>query len=148
MVIGLVSGFSLFNYSDSGSFLVAHGIALPRWRTKRRILGDGRTCGISLWPFLNSSSGWRLISSVFLTRTSCCKTTHAGGHDGAWPGWMVSVSVLPLTAPPRRKTSYSRYFLWIGAEVSSFCNYFLLGVGVVLPSRAEVFDLSHGLPYL
>ena len=27
----------------------------------------------------NSSSWWWLISSMFLTRTSCCKTTHANG---------------------------------------------------------------------
>ena len=146
MVIGVVSGFFLYNYSDSGSLLVPHGLAQPRWMT-RRILGDGRTRGISFWPFLNSPSWWRLISSLFLTRTSCCKTAHADGHYGAWPGGMVSVSVLPLTSPPW-KTSYSRYFLWIGAQVSSFCNYFLLGVGIVLPSGAEVFDLSQGIPYL
>ena len=69
----------------------------PRWMPKRRILGGGRTCGISFWPFLNSSSRWWLISSVFLTRTSCRKTTHANGYYGAWPGWVVSVHVLPLT---------------------------------------------------
>ena len=34
---------------------------------------------------------------MFITRTSCCKTTHADGYHGAWPGWAVSVSVLPLT---------------------------------------------------
>ena len=34
---------------------------------------------------------------MFLTRTSCCKTTHANGYYGAWPGWAVSISVLPLT---------------------------------------------------
>ena len=34
---------------------------------------------------------------MFLTRTSCCKTTHANGYYGAWPGWTVSTSVLPLT---------------------------------------------------
>ena len=50
----------------------------------------------------NSSSWWWLISSMFLTRTSCCKTTHAHGYYGAWPGWAVSVSVLPLTNPPKR----------------------------------------------
>ena len=67
-----------------------------RWMLER-ILGGCRTCGVSFWPFLNSSSWWRLISSVFLTRTSCCKTTHANGYYGAWPGWAVSISVLPLT---------------------------------------------------
>ena len=68
----------------------------PRWMPERRILGGGLTCGVSFRPFTNSSS-WRwLISPVFLTRTSCHKTTHANGYYGAWPGWAVSVSVLPL----------------------------------------------------
>ena len=64
---------------------------------ERRILGGGRTYGVSFWPFLNSSGWWWLISSMFLTRTSCRKTTHANGYYGAWPGWAVSISVLPLT---------------------------------------------------
>ena len=54
-------------------------------------------CLLFFWPFPNSSGWWRLISSTFLTRTSCCKATHAKGYYGAWPGWVVSVSVLPLT---------------------------------------------------
>ena len=66
---------------------------------ERRILGGGRTCGVSFWPFLNSSHWWRLINSMFLTRTSCHKTTHADSYYGAWWGWAVSVSVLPLTEP-------------------------------------------------
>ena len=69
----------------------------PRWMPARRILGSGRTCSISFWPFLNSSGWWWLISSVFLTRTSCRETTHANSYYGAWPGWAVSVSVLPPT---------------------------------------------------
>ena len=71
----------------------------PRWMPER-ILGGGRTCGVSFWPFLNSSGWWRLISSLLLTRTSCHKTTHANSYYGAWPGWAVSVSVLPLTYGP------------------------------------------------
>ena len=63
----------------------------------RRILGSGRTGGVSSWPFPNSSGCWWLISSVFLIRISCHKTTHADGYYGAWPGWAVSISVLPLT---------------------------------------------------
>ena len=69
----------------------------PRWMPERRILGGGRTYGVSFWSFPNSSSWWRLIRSVFLTRTSCCKMTHANGYYGAQPGWTVSISVLPLT---------------------------------------------------
>ena len=65
----------------------------------RSILGGGWTCVVSFWPFRNSSGWWWRISSEFLTRTSCCKTTHAHGYYGAWPGWAVSVSVLPLTSP-------------------------------------------------
>ena len=71
----------------------------PRWMPERRILGGGRTCGVSFWPFLSSSSWWWLISSAFLSRTSSHKTTHANGYYGAWPGWAVSISVLPLTEP-------------------------------------------------
>ena len=69
----------------------------PRWTPERRILGGGRTCGVSFRPFPNSSGWWRLISSVFLTRISCRKTTHADCYYGAWSGWAVSNSVLPLT---------------------------------------------------
>ena len=65
----------------------------------RGILGSGRTCGVSFRLFPNSSGWWWLISSVFLIRISCHKTTHANGYYGAWPGWAVSISVLPLTLP-------------------------------------------------
>ena len=63
----------------------------------RGILGSGWTRTVFFWPFPNSSGwGW-LISSVFLIRISCHKTAHANGYYGAWPGWMVSISMLPLT---------------------------------------------------
>ena len=97
MVMGLVSGWSLANHSNSESCLVAHSIAQPRWMLARGILGSGRTRGVSFRPFLNSSGWWWLISSIFLIRISCHKTTHANGYYGAWPGWAVSISVLPLT---------------------------------------------------
>jgi len=109
----------------------------PRWMPERRILGGGPTCRVSFWPFPNSSSWWWLISSLFLSRTSCRKTTHAIGYCGPWPGWAVSISVLPLTTPPW-ETSYSSYFLGIGAQISFLCNFFLLCMGICLPSRAEV----------
>ena len=63
----------------------------------RGILGSGRTRGVSFRPFPNSSGWWWLISSIFLIRISCHKTTHANGYYGAWPGWVISISVLPLT---------------------------------------------------
>ena len=136
MVMGLVSGWSLANHFNSVFPGGAH-ISQPRWMLARGILGSGQTCSVSFWPFPNSSR-WRwLISSLFLIRISCHKTTHANGYYGAWPGWAVSVSVLSLTTPPW-ETLYSRCFLGIGAEVSFFCNFFLLCLGLGLPSRAEV----------
>ena len=79
--------------------------SLSWWPTHRsakmdaseRDSGSGRTCGVSFRPFPISSGLWWLISSVFLIRISCHKTTHANGYYGAWPGWAVSISVLPLT---------------------------------------------------
>ena len=54
-----------------------------------------------MWCFLLTFSElfWLVVAycPVFLTRTSCHKTSHANGYYGAWPGWAVSVSVLPLT---------------------------------------------------
>ena len=58
-----------------------------------------------------SSGWWRLISSVFLTGTSCRKTTYANGYYGAWPGWAVSISVLPLTKPVNLKGNQSWIFI-------------------------------------
>ena len=91
MVMGLVSRWSLANHSNSESFLVAHGIASERDSGKWMDTG----CLLSTLPEL--SHWWWLISSIFLIRISCHKTTHANGYYGAWPGWVVSISVLPLT---------------------------------------------------
>ena len=72
----------------------------PRWMSAR-ILGGGRNIprhhGISFWPFPNSSSWWWFVSSMFLTRTSCHKITCTNGYYDAWPGWALSVSLVPLT---------------------------------------------------
>ena len=103
MVMGLVSGWSLANHSNS-VFPGGTPIAQPRWMLARGILGNGRTCGVSFRPFPNSSSWWWVISSVFLSKISSHKTTHANGYYGAWPGWAVSISVLPLTLLAVRQT--------------------------------------------
>ena len=89
-----------------------------RWMPERRILGGGWTCGVSFGPVPNSSGWWWFICSLFLSRTSCCKTTHANGYYGSWPRWAVSVSALPLTTPCW-ETSYSRKVLGIGASPNS-----------------------------
>ena len=87
-----ISFWIVFNQaSDSESFLVQ-----LRWMPARRILGAGRTCGVSFWPFPNSFSWWWLVRSMFFTKTSCHKITRANGYYGAWPGWVVSVSMFLL----------------------------------------------------
>jgi len=96
MVMGLVSRWSLANHSNS-VFPGGACIAQPRWMLARGILGSGQTRGVSFKPFLNSLGWWWLISFVFLIRISCHKTTHANSYYGTWPGWAVSISVLPLT---------------------------------------------------
>ena len=96
MVMGLVSGWSLANHSNS-VFPGGTRIAQPRWMLARGILGSGRTGSVFFRPFPKSSDWWWLISSVFLIGISCHKTTHANGYYGAWPGWAVSISVLLLT---------------------------------------------------
>ena len=86
-------------FSQSFQFRVFPGgahIAQPRWMLARGILGSGRTRSVSFRPFPNSSGWWWLISSIFLIRISCHKTTHANSYYGTWPGWAVSISVLPL----------------------------------------------------
>ena len=97
MVMVLVSRLSLANSSDSRVLPGGVCVAQPKWMPARRILWGGQTHGIYFWPFLNSPSWWWLISSAFLTRTSCLKTPHANSYYVAWPGWTVSVGVLPLT---------------------------------------------------
>ena len=101
---------SLRFYGDGSSFLVIFGqsfwlrvlpcvirTAQPTWMPERGILGGGRTGGIPFGHFPNSLSGWWLNSSMFLIRTSCRKIIYVNGYYGAWPGWVISVSVFPWT---------------------------------------------------
>ena len=95
MVTGLVSGLSLANPSDSESFLVVHALFSQDGSQRE---GFWEVAGHVVSPFdlSHSSHWWRLIRSMFLTRNFCCKATRANGYYGAWPGWTVSDSVLPL----------------------------------------------------
>ena len=96
MVMGLVSGWLWpVILIQSLSWWRRHHSA--KMDASKRDSGKWRTRSVSSRPFPNSSSWWWLISSVFLIRISCHKTTHANGYYGAWPGWAVSISVLPLT---------------------------------------------------
>ena len=91
---GIVSGLSLANHSDSGSFLAPWS---AKTNASEKDSGRRSDTGVSFWLFLDSFGWWWLISSLFFTKTSCHETIHANSYCGAWPGWAVSVSVLPLT---------------------------------------------------
>ena len=56
-------------------------------------LGGGQTGAVSLDLSRTLLVGGGFFSSLFLIRTAC----HANGYYAAWPGWAVSISVLPLT---------------------------------------------------
>ena len=75
------------------------GVPLEGYWDFGELCGSHQWCQVPFRPFPNSSGWWWLISSVFRIRISCHKTTHANGYYGAWPGWAVSISVLPLTQP-------------------------------------------------
>ena len=87
MVMGLVSGLSLVNHSDSESFLVfSHdgGHQEGFWEVLRHVVS----------PFDLSQTlpfyGGLLVPGFLLG-------THANSYYDAWPGKAVSVSRLPLT---------------------------------------------------
>ena len=117
--MGLVSGLSLANHSNS-VFPDGARIAQPRCMLARGILGSGRTRTVS--PFdlsrtLPGGGGLLVLNS--LTRISCHKTTHANGYYGAWPGWAVSISVLPLT-DIANNVGYTEH-----SQKGSICHSFL-----------------------
>ena len=92
MAVGLVSTLFLANLLTQESFLVVHALLSQDgyqqegfWDVVRHMVS----------PF--DLSGTLQVSAAFLSRPSCCKITHANGYYGAWPGWAVSIRVLPLT---------------------------------------------------
>ena len=94
---GLASVLSLVKHSDSESFLVVQALFSQDGCQRE---GFWEVVGQVVSPFDVSRTLLVGGGSLFLTRTSCHKTTHANGYYGAWPGWVVSISVLPLTTPP------------------------------------------------
>ena len=64
-------------------------------------------------------------------RISCHKTTHANGYYGTWPGWVVSISVLPLTQSLIH-SSVSSNLLLIPSSVFFCFSYYILQLWLVL----------------
>ena len=130
MVMELVSGLSLASDSDSESFLAVDASLSQDgcqregfWEVVRHVVSP-----FDLFP--NSSGWWRLFSFMFFTRTSCHKTIHANGYYGAWPGWAVSINVLPLTILFTSKFFYYCYtnfllitftYLYLFSPFLTFC---------------------------
>ena len=109
MVMGLVSRLSLASHSDSGSFLVLHPLLSQDGCQQG---GFWEVGGYVASPF-DLSQSLLLVSSMFLTRTSCCKITRTNGYCASWPGWTLSVSVFPQQhcrvsppPPPRPKQTH------------------------------------------
>ena len=61
----------------------------------KSILGSGRTDSVSSRPFRALPAGGGLLVPYSLSRSPAIE--NANGSYGAWPGWAVSISVLPLT---------------------------------------------------
>ena len=97
MLMGLVSGLSLANHSDSESFLVVHTLFSQDGCQRG---GFWEVVGHVVSPF---DLSWTLLVAggllvpCSLPEPPMVKTTHADDYYGAWPGWVVSLSVLPLT---------------------------------------------------
>ena len=91
--MGLVSGLSLANHSDSESFLVVHtllshdGCPWERfWEVIRHVVSP-----FDLSQTFPVDGGLLVLGSLL--------GPHADGYYDAWPGWAVSVSMLPLSRP-------------------------------------------------
>ena len=140
MVMRWVSGLSLASYSDSESFLVVHALFSQDGCQREgflEVVGHMVSPSDLSWTL----PVWWLISSVFLSRTSCHKTTHANGYYGAWPGWAVSISVLPLTVLPAHRSILA---FW------GMCEFFstVATSSSILPSKIQgssVSTFSHHL---
>ena len=97
MVMGLVSGLSLANHSDSESFLAVHALFSQDgcqregfWEVVRHVLSP-----FDLSWTLTLPVGGGLLIPCSLPGHPGRKTTHSNCYYGAWPGWAVSVSVPP-----------------------------------------------------
>ena len=96
MVMGLVSGWSLANHSNSESFLVAQA-SLSQDGCSRE--GFWEVDGHTVSPFDLSQAlpvGGGLLVPYSLSGSPVIKQLMQS-YYGAWPGWAVSISVLPLT---------------------------------------------------
>ena len=114
---GLQSLFGFYGDGISFQVILSHlfwlkvipdgaSLVQPRWMPEWRILGGGRTCGVSFWPFLKSSSWW-LVNSMFLTRTSCKWLLWCSSRVGGF-----SQCASPNTFMANRWGNNDRLYFW------------------------------------
>ena len=95
MVMGLVSGLPLANHSDSESFLVVQAL-FSQDECQREGFWEVVQLVVSVFDLSGTLPvGGGLLVPCSLPGPPVIK--HANGYYGAWSGWAVSVSVLPLT---------------------------------------------------
>ena len=70
---------------------------------------DGHT--VSLFDLSRTLPVGGGLSVLYSLSGSRHKTTHANGYYGAWPGWAVSISVLPLTDTKAAHISYYSVYM-------------------------------------
>ena len=101
MVLELLSGLSLVNHSDSGSFLVVHTLLSQGefqwgfWEVVGHVVSP-----LDLSWTLPVGGGLVVPCSLPVPPVVKCKITHVNSYYGAWPGWAVSVNVFPLPMFP------------------------------------------------
>ena len=97
MVMGLVFGLSLANHSDWGSLLVVHTLFSQDgyqwegfWEVVGHVVSPFDLCGTLL-----IDGGLLVLCS--LPGPPVLKQGRQISYYGPWPGWGISVNVLPLT---------------------------------------------------
>ena len=160
VVMGLVSGLSLADHPDSGSFLVAPHHSAKMDASKE---DSGRLVGHVDWHLLSpfnlslfltsSSSWWWLGSSIFLTKISYPETIHAHGSRGARPGRAVPASVSLNSHAPGKLVRGScqafwhvsglvtlHHLLFVALTVAQIC------ISSTIPHRVTASGTGKGIP--
>ena len=96
--MGLVSGLSLANHLTQSPSWLVHALFSQDGCQRE---GFWEVVGQVMSPFdlfRNLLVGGGLLVPFSLPGPPAPKTTHVNGYYGAWPGWVVSIIVLPLTS--------------------------------------------------
>ena len=142
MAMGLVSGWSLANHCNSESFLVVHALLSQDGCQQE---GFWEVDGHAVSPFNLSRTLPVGGGLLFLIRISRHKATHANSYYGVWPGWAVSISVLPLTVfLGKSETNETRL---ISGETTVETDFKTMAGGV-LSSQEQCYRKVNSIMYI